>query len=124
MVDDAEIAKARALAAGALGEKMGKFPLLFAKAAFFGERPSRKRRVEMNNGTVTLADLGSGPLAITCQHVIAGLREKRERVEQFIFQLGFVDFDPLKQMVDENERLDLATIRLTAEQGKAVTSED
>ena len=123
MVDDSEIAKAKALAPGPLGEQMGKFPLLLAKAAFFGERPSRRRRVEMNNGTVTLADLGGGPIAITCQHVIAGVREKQKQVERFIFQLGFVDFDPLEQMIDENERLDLATIRLTAEQAKAVTSE-
>jgi hypothetical protein len=123
MTDDAEITKAKELAAGPLGEKMGKFPLLFAKAAFFGERPSRERRVEITNGTVTLADLGRGPIAITCQHVIAGFRRMREEVERVIFQLGFVDFDPIEQLIDEDERLDLATIRLTEEQAKAVTSE-
>lgn len=123
VLDDAEVAKAKALAAGPLGEKMGKFPLLFAKAAFFGQRPSREKRVEINNGTVTLADLGSGPIAITCQHVIAGFRKKREEAERVIFQLGFVDFDPVEQLIDENERLDLATIWLTEKQAKAVTSE-
>jgi hypothetical protein len=123
VLDDAEVAKAKALAAGPLGEKMGKFPLLFAKAAFFGERPSRSREVEVNNGTVTLANLGNGPIAITCQHVIAGFREKRKEAQNVIFQLGFVDLDPLAQLIDGNERLDLATIRLTEKQAKAITSE-
>lgn len=123
VLDDAEVAKAKALAAGPLGEKMGKFPLLFSKAAFFGQRPSRKKTVEVNNGTVTLADLGNGPLAITCQHVVARFREKKQEAESVIFQLGFVDLDPIEQLIDENEHLDIATIRLTEKQVKAVTSE-
>lgn|SRR5574341_1023309 len=123
MVDAADVARAKALAAGPLGEKMAKFPLLFAKAAFFGQRPSRTRPTEVRNGTITLANLGNGPLAITCQHVIAGYREKRANLDRVIFQIGDVDLDPVAQLIDENQRLDLATIGLTEKQVKAITSD-
>ena len=123
MVDEANIAKAKALAAGPLGEKMAKFPLLFAKAAFFGQRPSRTLPTEVRNGTITLANLGNRPLAITCQHVIAGYREKRANLDRVIFQIGDADLDPVAQLIDENQRLDLATIGLTEKQVKAITSD-
>ena len=123
MEDQAKIAQAKKLAAGPLGEKMAKFPLLFAKAVFFGKRPSRNQPSEVRNGTITLVDLGNGPIAITCQHVIARYCENRASLGQVIFQIGNVDLDPVEQLVDENERLDLATIRLTEKQVEDITSE-
>jgi len=123
MYDDAEIANAKVLAAGPLGESMGKFPLLFAKAALFGQRPTLEKPVKIQNGTATLVDLGDGPIAITCQHVIAALRKEHEDMASVLFQLGNTEVDPLAQLIDENERLDLATIRLTEEQAKAITSQ-
>jgi hypothetical protein len=123
MHNETEIAEAKKLAAGPLGECLGKFPLLFAKAAFFGQRPSRNQPSEFKNGTITLVDLGNGPLAITCQHVIAAYRERRTELERVIFQIGNVDLDPIEQLIDENARLDLATIRLSEKQAKAITSE-
>ena len=59
MNDEAKVAEAKKLAAGPLGEKMAKFPLLFAKMAFFGQRPSRDQPREINNGSITLVDLDS-----------------------------------------------------------------
>lgn len=115
--------KAKELAAGALGEKMAKFPLLFAKAAFFGLRPSKDRPADVNSGTVMLADLGTGPLAVTCQHVIACYRTRIAREEDIIFKIGNADLDPLEQLVAEDQRRDIATIRLTGEQVTEITSE-
>lgn len=114
--------QAKALMSGALSEKTTKFPLLFAKAAIIGERPSKQQPAQINNGTVSLADLGAGPIAITCQHVIAAFRE-RQANSPVIFQIGGVELDPVAQLIDENKRLDLATIRLTQEQIDAITSE-
>jgi hypothetical protein len=123
MSETEEIENAKQLAAGALGEKLAKFPLLFAKAAFFGQRPSKKRPSEISNGTVSLVDLGDGPLAITCEHVIAGYIDMVKKHDNLVFQIGSVEIDPLKQLIDKNARLDLATIRLTEEQAKSITSE-
>lgn len=114
---------AKQLAAGALGEKLGKFPLLFAKAAFFGQRPSKKRPSEISSGSVSLVDLGDGPLAITCEHVIAGYIDMAKKHDNCVFQIGSVEINPLEQLVEKNARLDLATIRLTAEQAKLITTE-
>lgn len=121
--DPKEIAKAKALAAGPYGELTAKFPLLYAKAAFFGPRPSRDKPAEINSGSVTLLRLDSGPMAVTCDHVVSGFEERRAADKGAIFQIGHVDLDPVAQLIDRNFRIDLATIRLTEEQAKAITSE-
>ena len=120
---EANVAKAKELAAGALGEKLAKFPLLFSKAVFFGRPPSKMRKGRIRNGSVTLIDLGSGPIAVTCQHVIASFRRMRKCSNKVLFQIGSVELDPLAQLVDESRRIDLATIRLTPDQAKKITSE-
>jgi len=121
--DQAKISKAKELAAGALGEKLAKFPLLFSKPAFFGRRPSKTRKGRIRNGSVTLVDLGAGPRAITCQHVIARYRRMRKCSNKILFQIGHVELDPLAQLIDEDSRIDLATIRLTPDQAKTLTSD-
>ena len=124
MSETEEIENAKQVAAGVLGEKMAKFPLLFAKAAFFGQRPSKKQpRSDISNGTVSLVDLGDGPLAITCEHVIAGYIDMAKVHDNLVFQIGSVEINPLEQLIDKNAQLDLATIRLTEEQIKSITSE-
>jgi hypothetical protein len=123
MSETEEFKNAKQLTDGALGEKLAKFPLLFAKAAFFGQRPSKNRPSKISNGTVSLVDLGDGPLAITCEHVIAGYLDMAKRHDNLVFQIGSVEVNPLEQLVDKNRRIDLATIRLTEEQAKSITSE-
>lgn len=123
MDEHAMVARAKELAAGELGEKLAKFPLLFSKAVFFGRRPSMMRKGRIWNGSVTLVDLGAGPLAVTCQHVISCFRRMRKCSNKVLFQIGSVELDPLAQLVDEDRRIDLATIRLTPEQAKTLTSE-
>lgn len=124
-MEDADIGEQteKELAAGALGERQAKYPLLFAKATFFGPRPSKGQSVDVNSGTATLVDLGNGPLAITCQHVVAHYRERLENGENIIFQIGNVELDLLDQLVAEDKRRDIATIRLNGDQIKEITSE-
>ena len=112
--------KAKELAAGALGENMAKFPLRFAKPVFFGPKD---RPADVNNGTVTLADLGSGPLAITCHHVLSCYWKRLARENDIVFRIGSLELDVLDQLIDENERLDIATLRLNDEQVAQITSE-
>jgi hypothetical protein len=121
--DPEKITEAKRLAAGPLGEKISKFPLLFSKAAFLGERPAKHKSTQVSNGTVSLVDLGNGPIALTCFHVLKGYREMLEKYGEALFQIGNVELDPLSQIIDENEQLDLATIRLTSAQAKAINNE-
>ncbi len=114
--------KAKKLAAGDFGRELNKFPLLFAKAAFFGQRPSPKKPTEIKNGTIALIDLGKGPMGITCQHVIEGYREDRNNFEEVIFNIGNVELDPIAQLLDENAKIDLALIELTENQIMEITS--
>lgn len=116
------------LAAGPLGDQLARFPLRFAKAVLFGELPSRGKPVRIRNGTITLVDLGDGPIGVTCAHVIDAYRNLIQEVGQqpghtnLIFQVGDVVIDPFAQLVDENPTLDLATIRFTDKQIKELTS--
>lgn len=122
MNESEKIAKAKLLAAGPLGEQMAKFPLLFAHAVFFGQRPSKDHPSEISSGTISLIDLGEGPLAITCEHVIAGYCEMKKTSDNLVFQINDVEINPLEQLIDKDARLDLATIRLTDAQLKSITS--
>jgi hypothetical protein len=115
--------EAKKLAAGPLGEMMGKFPLRFAKAAFFGDLPSKDGTARINNGTVSLVDLGQGPLAITCSHVIEPFRERLREGRPSLFQIGNCRLNPISQLVCESQELDLAVIRLTEQQVKEITAD-
>lgn len=114
------IEEAKKIAAGPLGEEISKFPLLFAAAAVFGNRPSRTRPAKINNGTITLVDLGDGPIGITCQHVIEEYRKRRNLDPTVVFQIGNAEIDPLTQLIDSNSRNDLVTLRLTETQVKSI----
>ncbi len=121
--DERKIVEAKRLAAGPLGQEMATFPMLFAKPVFFGPHPSRNRQSEVSSATVTLVDLGHGPMAVTCQHVMAGYRKTRASLGGVAFYIGSIELDPSTQLIDENARLDLATLRLTSEQTRRITLE-
>jgi Trypsin-like peptidase domain len=112
--------EAKALMAGPLGEEMAKYPLRFCKAAFFGEPPSRATPMAVSNGSATLIDVGYGPFALTCAHVLEGYRRERENSPNCFFQIGNCRLDPIAQLVTLDPNLDVATIRLTADQSNEI----
>lgn len=115
--------QAKELTAGPYGKQKGRFPLLFAKAAFFGQRPSPKRATEVRNGTITLVEIGNRKYGITCHHVVEGYRQYRERHDDVIFNIGHVELDPVDQLVDTDPKIDIALIELTNDQIIQLTSE-
>lgn len=122
MCETERILQAKKRAVGPLGEQLGKFPLLFAKSALIGERPSKEKPTAISTGSVSLLNLSCGPMIVTREHVIASYREMAEKYKNVLFQVGDIEIDPLKQLIDSNTRLDLATIRLSDAQIKAITS--
>lgn len=115
--------QAKELAAGHYGKQVSIFPLLFAKAAFFGQRPSPKRTTEIRNGTITLVEIGNRSYGITCHHVIEGYKQYREQHDDVIFNIGHVELDPVNQLVDSDPKIDIALIELTNDQIIQLTSE-
>jgi hypothetical protein len=103
------------MAAGKFEQKLSEFPLLFARSVVFGQPPM--------NGTATLVDFGTGPIAVTCAHVVGEYRTLRDSGRRLPFQIGNVTLDPITQLIAEDPYLDLATIRLSQEQAAAL-SED
>lgn len=113
-------AEAEALVRGPLGDEMAKFPLRFAKPAYFGDPPSRENPLAVNSGTVSLINVGNGLLAITCFHVIEAYREKRRESDRCIFMIGNCQLDPVAQLIAEDRAVDVATIRLTDAQAAEI----
>jgi hypothetical protein len=109
--DPQEIERAKQAAAGPLGDQLSKYPLRFAAGVFIG--PTRRSKIfRPNSGTATLIQLDRRPLAVTCSHVIDSYRERNPEVEAG-FWIGNLQIDPLKRLVAEDARLDLAVIDLT-----------
>ena len=73
--DDPKIPEAKRQAIGpSLGRMLGQFPILFARAVIFGKQRSQTEAGSINNGTSTLVDFGTGPITVTCAHVLAAYR--------------------------------------------------
>ncbi len=121
--DSKRIEDAKKLAAGPLGEHLSKFPLRFAKAVIFGERPSREKTSWIKSATITLVNFGKGPIGITCAHVLSAYREVLKDFDNTLFQIGDAAFDPLPQLIAEDTDLDLESIELTKDQVKAITAD-
>jgi len=108
--------KAIELTAGPLGREMTKFPLKFAEPVLFGSSPVHGATSKLNNGTASLINFGNGPIAITCYHVIEPYKESIRQHSESIFQIGNLKFDPLAQIIDESESLDIVTISIKHDQ--------
>jgi hypothetical protein len=115
--------EAQRLMKGPLGETMSKFPLRFAKAILFGDRPTRYGRATVWSATASLLNLGRGPLAVTCHHVLQEYRAGMERGNGHLFQIGNCRLDPLEQLVFDDKATDVAVIALTAAQAREVTDD-
>jgi hypothetical protein len=111
-LDPKLVEKAKQEAAGPLSIEMTKFPLLFATAVSFEYLTDVNSVHTVNNGTVTLVDLGSGQMAITCSHVLDEYRKRLKANNKFVFRIGNTVLNPLEYLIDESPELDLATIDL------------
>lgn len=112
-LDPKLVRKAKESAAGSLGREMAKFPLRFAKAVFFGDRPTKGKFQNINNGTAVLLNLNGKPIALTCSHVLDGYR-KMHANPNTNFQIGDLELNPLDRIIDESgsSSLDMVTIDL------------
>ncbi len=113
-LDPKLVEKAKQEAAGPLSIEMTKFPLRFAKAVYFGNLPYDTSDQTVKNGTVSLVDLGSGQMAITCSHVLDGYRERLKENNKVVFRIGNAILNPLEYLIGESSEseLDLAILNL------------
>jgi hypothetical protein len=78
-----------------------------------------ENKIVRNNGSGVLLDLGNGPFLVTNNHVIMAYKDKVNRVKEIgnepLLMIGNVIVDIKKSLIDINETLDLASIRITEE---------
>jgi hypothetical protein len=95
------------------------FPLLFAKAVFFGAEPTTRDIPNLANGTVSLVKLDGHYLGVTCKHVLDAYRVAVDReTGRTVFQIGGCIIDPLPNLVSESSAYDLVSISLDGYIGK------
>lgn len=99
----------------ALRNNLCEFPAMFAKCILI------RVTDEFHTATVTLVDLGYGPLAVTCAHVIidylAGWKAGNASI-----RVGNIRIDP-SQLAGLDKDIDLATIHLSDGQAADLVSE-
>jgi hypothetical protein len=112
--DPKEVARAKRIASGELGQQIVRFPLQFAEPVIIGSVPEDGKEPVLNNGTATLVQIGERQLAVTCAHVLAEFRRRRdEGIRQFVFQIGMLEFDCEDRLAGYDEFLDLAVFDIT-----------
>ena len=106
-----EIARARKLAGGPLGDHLAKYPLLSACCiALVRENDDQTR--DLFSATATLLNLDAGPVAITCHHVLEKYRLMQQGCVRSDFHIGSLSVDPMQISICENPQLDLAVLSL------------
>jgi hypothetical protein len=108
---------------GPLGDAMSKFPLRFAKAILFGDRPTVYGQATVRSATASLLNLGRRPLAVTCHHVLEEFRAQVQNGNGPLFQIGNCRLDPLGQLISDDAVADIAVIGLSSEQASEVTED-
>jgi hypothetical protein len=107
--DPAEVERAKRLMSGPLGRELAAYPIRFCESVVFGSATHAEWLRQQRNASIV--DLGSGPLAVTCWHVMDGYR-RRLAYGPTTCQIGNLRIDPLERLIDEDQRLDLATLTL------------
>ncbi|OIN03685.1 hypothetical protein A9236_01980 [Polynucleobacter sp. QLW-P1DATA-2] len=102
-------------------QQMERFPLRFCKPIYFGLTPGKDAGVSINNGTSTLLQYQNKFLALTCHHVFKHYRKRLREEREIFFSISNVHFDPEKQLIYEDEALDVVAFELTEEQASMVS---
>jgi len=66
----------------------------------------------LNNGTIFFVDAGVGPFAVTARHVLQGYREAVRAEPRTLCEIGGVDFDLLGNLIAEDRKTDIVTLRM------------
>lgn len=112
--DNNEIGCSKELARGPLGRQLSRYPLRFATSILIGPYKKSADNSLLHSATLTLVDLGRGPLGITCDHVLTKYQARLAEDRNVLFQIGGLAIDPLELLIDRSpaHNLDLVTLNL------------
>lgn len=105
-------------ATNGLRNNLCEFPSMFAKSVVI------QTADVLHSATATLVDLGHGPLAVTCAHVISAYLEMWRAGKKVVLRIGKIRVSPSRVAGLDAKDLDLATMRLSDEQAADLVSED
>jgi hypothetical protein len=92
---------------------------------YLGESPHDSETAALASGTGVFIRFDGKLVGVTCQHVLASFRKRREANTRTIFAFGRLIVDAESLVLDESRELDLVTfdftnVRPLADQGRTV----
>jgi hypothetical protein len=99
-------------------EALADYPTKFAHPVYLGESPHDSETAGIASGTGVFIRLAEKLVGVTCQHVLASFREKRDADARAIFAFGRLVIDPESLVLDESQELDLVTFDFTKLSGR------
>ena len=84
----------------------------YIRPVIFGELPLKSLNPKLKNATITFIETKNKIFGITNQHVIDVYRKELRNGGDINFQISNLKIDILNRIIDENEKLDLATINI------------
>jgi hypothetical protein len=101
-----------------LFEAMSEYPTTFAHPVYLGESPHDSETAALASGTGVLIRFNEKLVGVTCQHVLASFRKKREANPRTIFAFGRLVVDTESLVLDESRDLDLVSFDFTNLSGR------
>lgn len=107
-------------------QPLAKYPIRFAQVLWFGPSPIEGQEPHVNNGTLSLLDLGGKRVGVTCHHVLSKCRERLETEPGLLCYIGRqLVPDLLSRILHEDPLADLAVLDLTSfDLAEATTDEE
>jgi Trypsin-like peptidase domain len=101
-----------------LFEVMSEYPTKFAHPVYLGESPHDSDTAVLASGTGVFIRFDGKLVGVTCQHVLASFRKRREANPRTIFAFGRLVVDAESLVLDESRELDLVTFDFTKLSGR------
>lgn len=106
-----------------LSQAITSFAVRFAEAVTISGSAEPGKSVDLNSGTASLVNLGDGPIAVTCSHVLDSWRKKHAKDPAAFLQIGNLRVDVDEALIDEDPDADLATLRLSTDDVRRIQSD-
>jgi hypothetical protein len=99
-------------------EQIARYPVRFAHPVFLGESPHLSDVAALASGTGVFLRFGTKLIGVTCEHVLAAFRSRRDMNPGTIFSFGRLVVDVEKHLIQADSSIDLATFDLSALSGR------
>lgn len=107
--------EAEALIHGRFGEALAHTASQYI-APIWWEKNKPQSVNDINNGTIFFLNTGERVFAVTANHVYEEFCKAKKYNQQTFCKIGNLNFDPIKQLIDQSSKYDIATFNITKQE--------